>query len=154
VKVTELHPRLLGEWSGTKRLWMGPGSPELASASRLTIAPVAKGKFITLSYRWAYEGAEQEGLVLVGNQNDDEAASAAWVDSWHMSGKVMACNGTVDDNGAIIVLGSYEAPPGPDWGWRITINEPGPGMLRIVMHNITPEGEAELAVQADYQRVT
>src|SRR5688500_9674809 len=122
MKITELQPRLLGGWTGTNRLWMeGPSSPELASASRLTIAPAAKGKFITLSYSWVYEGTEQEGLMLVGNQNDDEAASAAWVDSWHMGAKVMACNGTVDDSGAIIVLGSYEAPPGPDWGWRITV---------------------------------
>ena len=153
MKIADLHPRLLGSWRGDNRLWLsGPTSPELVSASRLVIAPAAHGAFTTLTYTWAFKGAEQEGVMLVGNANDAETASAAWVDSWHMSAKVMACHGTVDDSGAISVLGSYEAPPGPDWGWRITINEPAPGQLRLVMHNISPDGQAELAVQGDYTR--
>jgi len=153
VKITELHSRLLGDWTGNNRLWLeGPAGPALASATHLTIAPAAKGKFISFNYTWVFDNTEQEGLLVVGNDNDREAASAAWVDSFHMSGKVMACHGTVDDSGAIIVVGSYEAPPGPDWGWRITVNQPAPDALRIVMHNISPAGDADLAVQGDYER--
>jgi hypothetical protein len=154
MKITDLHPRLLGEWTGDNRLWLDPTKPERVSASRLVIAPAAKGTFITLTYGWEFEGTGHEGLLLVGNANDAEIATCAWADSFHTAGKVMAFHGTVDDSGAISVLGSYEAPPGPDWGWRITINVPAPGQLRIVMHNITPEGEAMLAVQGDYRRAT
>ena len=48
--------------------------------------------------------------------------------------------------------GSYAAPPGPDWGWRIAIR-PGDGSaLAIVMHNVTPGGEEAVAVEATYKR--
>ena len=152
MKIVDLHSRLLGSWSGDNRLWLDPTKPERVSASRLVIAPVAKGTFITLTYDWAFDGTEHEGMLLVGNANEAEEASLGFVDSFHTAGKVMLFRGTVDDSGAISVLGSYEAPPGPDWGWRITVNEPAPRQLRIVMHNITPEGEAMLAVQGDYTR--
>jgi len=53
-------------------------------------------------------------MLIAGNANAEEAASAAWVDSWHMSGKLMACQGTIDSAGTIMLRGAYEAPPGPD----------------------------------------
>ncbi len=56
----------------------------------------------------------------------------------------------MDDKGAVRVKGSYAAPSGPDWGWQITI-EPGQGSWRLVMHNVTPAGEAFLAVETVYQ---
>jgi hypothetical protein len=50
------------------------------------------------------------------------------------------------------MLGSYAAPPGPDWGWRITIRSASPAEFQIVMHNISPDGQEDLAVQIDYAR--
>jgi hypothetical protein len=50
------------------------------------------------------------------------------------------------------VRGSYAAPPGPDWGWRIEITPDG-RTLRIVMFNIWPDGSREdLAAEASYTR--
>jgi hypothetical protein len=66
----------------------------------------------------------------------------------------MACDGSIDQGGTILLRGSYQAPPGPDWGWRITITANSGKDLQIVMHNCTPEGAEELAVQADYARVS
>ena len=65
---------------------------------------------------------------------------------------MMALQGTVDTNGQISLLGSYEAPPDPDWGWKIIIDVPGADKISIGMYNITPDGVKELAVQADYVR--
>ncbi len=69
----------------------------------------------------------------------------------------MLCEGDIQPDGAARVKGSYAAPPGPDWGWRITIkppiNAPGSGeSFRMTMHNITPDGEEMLAVEAAYTR--
>jgi hypothetical protein len=118
----------------------------------LSVAPVAKGKFLSLTYTWSHEEVAQEGLILLGYDDKQEIATAAWVDSWHMSSKIMACQGKIDEQGAIDLRGSYEAPPGPDWGWRIVITPKSGSGLQIVMYNITPEGAEDLAVQADYKR--
>jgi hypothetical protein len=51
-----------------------------------------------------------------------------------------------------IAVGSYAAPPGPDWGWRIEIAAEQCKALRLVMFNIWPDGKEELAVEAAYVR--
>ena len=48
--------------------------------------------------------------------------------------------------------GRYEDPAGPEWGWGSTVRSGSAGELQIVMNNISPEGQEDLAVQADYQR--
>ncbi|MEP7155013.1 MAG: DUF1579 family protein [Betaproteobacteria bacterium] len=149
---------LSGEWSGTKRLYLGwLPEPEVKSASKLTIAKAARGSFELMDYTWKYDGISQEGLLLIGYDDTQNAVTIAWADSWHMSRKILHCTGSVDADGVMRVAGSYEAPPGPDWGWRIAISVEGDGKikerLRIVMHNVSPEGKEELAVDADFTRV-
>lgn len=153
MKMIELHPRLVGTWTGTKRLWLeGAAGPVRSSACELVVSPIALGAFLSFAYTWAFEGSPQEGLLIAGNANTDEGASAAWADSWHMSGKLMHCTGQVEADGAIRLLGSYGAPPGPDWGWTIVLTLPAPDGLSITMCNVAPGCEPELAVQADFAR--
>lgn len=64
----------------------------------------------------------------------------------------MACEGAIDEQGAINIRGSYEAPPAPDWGWRIVITPKSGKELQLVTYNISPEGVEDLAMQDDYQR--
>ena len=60
----------------------------------------------------------------------------------------MNCTGSATD-GTIALRGSYAAPPGPDWGWRIEIaTEP----LRIKHTNIFPGGEEGPAAEGVYSR--
>jgi hypothetical protein len=93
-------------------------------------------------------------MLVVGYDRIQNNATAAWIDSWHMSSKVMFCQGTINAQGIINLRGSYEAPPGPDWGWRIMIITPSDNILQLIMFNCSPEGLEELAVQADYKRVS
>ena len=152
-----LPPRfagLSGEWKGTKRLYLnGESGPEKSSASRLTIAKAARETFLLLDYTWKYEGDRHEGVLLLGYDEKQNSATAAWGDSWHMRNKVMQCTGTVDANGAFSVRGSYEAPPDADWGWRIALTLRTVDSLGIVMHNISPDGMEDLAVRAEFARV-
>lgn len=151
MKLAALHSQLLGDWVGENRLWMNPAEPPLVSASTLTVATTAQGKFLTLAYTWAFEGKPQDGLMLVGDDNKNSIATAGWVDSFHQSGKVMQCQGSADGAG-FAVSGHYAAPPGPDWGWRLSVNASAAGELIFEMHNVPPGGEPELAVRAVYQR--
>lgn len=148
---SELKTRLCGKWEGTQQLFLEPPPVTPASSpARLSLEPVAGGCFLEGRYEWSHEGEVQHGLLLFG-YNEENAATAAWVDSFHMSGKIMSCTGTAAA-GAVDVAGTYEAPPGPDWGWRIAIRSLAEDKLEIVMHNIWPEGQTDLAVQADFTR--
>jgi len=77
--------------------------------------------------------------------------SAAWVDSFHCGGTVMHCRGEARANG-FLVLGSYAAPPGPDWGWNLALQRLPAGGLELLMHNIPPGGSPELAVRILWER--
>lgn len=82
----------------------------------MVIAPITKGKFLSFAYMWSFKEEEHEGFLLIGSGKAEGVATAAWVDSFHMGGKIMACEGTVDEQGKFDFFDSYEAPPGPDWG--------------------------------------
>ena len=152
--LTDLQNNLAGSWAGTNLLrlsWLTP--TDYVSPTDLKVATAAKGKFLTLAYTWSHENIPQEGLLLLGYDNNQAVATAAWVDSWHQSNKVMLCQGTIDQQGTIDLRGWYAAPPDPDWGWRIVIKATTRRDLQITMYNCSPAGEEELAVQAEYKRV-
>lgn len=69
-----------------------------------------------------------------------------------MGDQVLALSGPPRDDGAISLRGSYAAPTGPDWGWRIEVMADGGRSLRIVHHNILPDGQEMLAVTSEYAR--
>lgn len=139
-----------GAWTGANRLHdPNTGTPEDTPATA-TITPILGGRFVRVDYSWSYQGQPQEGSYLIGHDPKAGTATAYWVDSWHMGRQGMACVGTAD-GGAIDVVGSYPAPPGPDWGWRTRI-EPAESRLALTMWNLTPEGEAGIAVEAVFSR--
>ena len=155
MSLSKIQDNLIGEWTGKNLLrlyWLTPS--DYFSSSDLSVSQVAKGTFLTFDYTWEHENVPQEGMLVVGYDRIQNNATAAWIDSWHMSSKVMFCQGTINAQGIINLRGSYEAPPGPDWGWRIMIITPSDNILQLIMFNCSPEGLEELAVQADYKRVS
>jgi hypothetical protein len=142
-----------GAWRGTNRLQVSAQEPADESPSELNITIVLGGRFLRIDQKWARQGRPQEGSLLIGYDPDSQVATAHWIDTFHMGHKVMECRGVITKGGALDVRGSYAAPPGPDWGWRITLAPAAAGGLEISMFNIDPEGKEELAVSATYQRV-
>lgn len=154
MELTELLTQLEGSWSGRNLLrlsWENPS--DFPSDSTMVVAGAARGKFLTLAYTWSYQEKPQEGLLVVGYDKAEKLVTAAWGDSWHQSAKLLNCTGTLDENGVIDVRGSYPAPEGPDWGWRILVKPQDAQRLQLLMYNCPPDGSPEdLAVQADYTR--
>ena len=141
-----------GTWRGTSRL-RDPSMDVLDdSPSTAELTPVLDGRFIRLDYAWAYQGRAQEGSLLVGYESGPAVVTAHWVDTWHMGEAVMSCHGIAENDGSITVRGTYSAPPGPDWGWRIVLQPRDGTALRLAMYNISPDDDEELAVEADYTR--
>lgn len=146
-----LKEALIGEWRGAKQLYLEPPpAAAVSSPSALSVVPVAGENFLRLDYDWVFEDEAQSGVLLLG-ADEENAASAGWVDSFHMSKKIMSCTGTASAD-SIELGGTYAAPPGPDWGWRIAVRSVSADACQIVMHNIWPEGQVDLAVQIDYTR--
>ncbi len=145
-----------GEWRGIKRLYLeGAEGPEMACGMRLTVAAAARGCFDEFAYTWSFEGKPCEGVLLLGYDDKAGLATAAWIDSWHQSARVMHLSGSLKNERQIAVLGSYAAPPGPDWGWRLEIGVPrieNPDLLSIKMYNIWPDGKEDLAVVMELER--
>jgi len=150
VSVPAILRDLAGSWSGTNRLWLSPTEPARSSASRALVVAAGRDRFVRIDYTWAYEGAPQEGVLLLGVMGTE--ADVVWIDSFHNGDRIMHCSGSVDAAGTLTVLGHYPAPPGPDWGWRTRVEPRDSGAWRLVMHNVTPEGEEQLAVEAEYTR--
>jgi hypothetical protein len=143
---------LIGQWRGTNRLWLSPADPVHESDITMLVAAAAQGRFITFQYTWSYEGNPQDGLLLLGVEPHPEAVQAIWIDSWHMQDKYLHCLETIGDQGDISLNGSYSAPPGPDWGWKIEIIPRLPDEFQLRMYNISPGGMSQLAVHAEYIR--
>ncbi len=140
-----------GSWRGTSTLQDPMRGVADASDSTATVTPVLGGRFVRIDYTWAYDGAPQEGSLLLGFQKKTDTLTAHWIDSWHNGDGAMACQGRAADGGPLTVRGSYPAPPGPDWGWRIDVAPDGRDALRITHYNVWPEGKEELAVESVYR---
>jgi hypothetical protein len=141
-----------GSWRGTNTLHdPAAGRPD-SSPSDLIVTPVLGGKFVRIDYTWAHQGERQEGSLLLGFDPKAGEVSGHWIDSWHMGRKIMTCRGPTPVGGTISVEGSYAAPPGPDWGWRIEITPENGQKIRIAHFNVDPDGTEQAAVEAVYSR--
>ena len=108
--------KLTGRWKGTKQLYFKPGDTPFESGSILEVNPVAKESFIQATYTWSYKDRDHEGILLLCTNGVNNTVTAAWGDSFHQSGCLMHLEGHMDEEGTLDVMGTYAAPPGPDWG--------------------------------------
>ncbi len=140
-----------GTWNGINTLQDPHTNAPAESVSTATVMPEFDGRLVRLDYTWSYEGKPQAGSLLFGFDKEKNTHRAHWFDSWHMGSKAMECSGVAQESGIISVRGSYAAPPGPDWGWRIDLHTDDITM-KMVMYNIWPDGREDLAVEAVYSR--
>ena len=134
----ELLAALVGEWSGTYRLWLEPGELRTETPTRCTGRPVLDGRFAALDYDWIDADGPQLGSMLLGCSEDGEW-QMAWVDSWHTGTSIMYCVGGPEAD----VVGTY----GPQWGWRTRFDLASPNEMVITAWNITPAGDEAKATR-------
>lgn len=140
-----------GSYTGasTLHLWTSEGIQKDEGPSKLHIEFDRNTKYATVTYTWTYKGKEQEGTILIASDDEGKDVTMGWTDNWHMSAGVLHLKGAVKDD-EISCKGKYAAPPGPDWGWRITL-ESSEDSLTLKMYNATPKGEEAIAVEAIYR---
>ena len=153
MSVPKILESLVGKWRGINRLhttWI-EDNPVRESVSIAVVELTARGRFLKIEYDWTFDDAVQEGLILIGDEQNSDSIKAFWIDSWHLSDKFMVSEGRLED-GAISLKGFYTVPEHPDWGWRTIIEPERDNLFKIVMFNVSPEGEETLAVEMELRR--
>ena len=145
--------KYVGTWTGTNNLYLSwLDDPLRQSESTLNVSFKANRQFVAFEYTWAHEGQPQEGIILLGGDKKSDAVQTVWTDSWHSSHAFVLSDGKANGDGSVTVKGYYKVEGHPDWGWRTDIVPAGEN-LRIVMYNVSPDGDEELAVETEYSRV-
>ena len=106
---------------------------------------VLDGSFLILEYTGEIEGKPFEGIYICGFDIPNNIFQVSWIDSFHMGTGMMLLTGAATNNN-FNVKGTYTAPHMPEpWGWRIRFELTENDELHIISHNISPEGQEELA---------
>lgn len=143
---------LVGRWSGDNAVWLEPGADPLRSNASAEVSLEAEGQVLRMRYLWAEDGKPQSGILLLVGDATLTAWVGSWTDSWHLAHQLMDLRGTGDGN-SVSVRGTYAAPPGPDWGWRLALEAGDADRCTLRMYNITPDGEEALAVETRLSRL-
>jgi hypothetical protein len=123
-------------WIGRSELWLDPSGNQ-ADTGDCTMAIQPN----EVAYTWSYDGKPQTGKVVVRD------GGAEFSDTWHQP-KPMTMSPVTGSWALVDVQGTYPAPEGPPWGWRIMVSlRPGGDELVLQMTNITPWGEDGRAVR-------
>lgn len=141
---------LVGDWRGISRLWLTPDDPVRECETSATVTLAAGGALLMIAYAWAYQDEPQDGVLLVRLADEPGALDMVWFDSWHTEGNFMTFRGEAYGDGQVSAIGSYSAPEGPDWGWRIVVAANPDGGFALRMYNISPDSGEALAVEANY----
>lgn len=146
-----LLQQLAGAWQGTAKTWFEPGKLADESPISGTIRSVLDRRFVLFEYQGALQGKPLTGMFLFGYNLQREKFQGNWIDSFHNGTGMLVCEGEREGD-SFWLLGSYDAPEGPPWGWRTEVRLAGKDRLLITMFNITPDGQEAKAVQIDCRR--
>ncbi|AKF07787.1 DUF1579 family protein [Sandaracinus amylolyticus] len=144
--------RLVGRWRGVARTFFEPSSAPEVAPWDATIELLLGGRFLRMRYVSRVMGKPIAGELTIAREIGERRWLMSWIDSFHTSPAILASEGARDDE-AIRASGTYFAGEGhPRWGWRTEVHdERAPASLRIVMTNISPEGEESAAIEIELE---
>lgn len=148
-----------GIWAGPSVLNLSwdPAKEELHhSESTLTSGFDATNRTATLDYTWSHENELQSGALTIGITGHDgsEQISATWKDTFHQADTPMEIVGALNSSGVLSLLGTYEVPENPAWGWRIDLSTANGQELLVEMFNLEPHPLSDIARAGSWKSST
>lgn len=129
----------LGTWHGTNDFRLLPTDPFHTAPADATVTTAAGGNLVTIAYSWSHpEDSTQDGLLVVGQGENEGDVIAFWADSWHQYPSPRVLLGSVEE-GVITLEYEYES----GWFWRIYVDMTDEVLLQIRMDNVVPDGGEE-----------
>ena len=123
------------KWVGQGELWLDPlGNTADTCAVSLEVHADK------ITYAWSHDGKPHTGTIALRDGGAD------FTDTFHSS-TTMAFTSVSSTWALVELFGTYPAPEGPPWGWRITLAHRPSDELVLQMTNITPWGEDGRAVR-------
>ena len=148
---TELFQQLVGKWEGTCRTWFEPGKLADESSVAGEFVAVMRDKFLRHLYTGSMQGKARQGEDLLAFNSVRSIFQSAWLDSFHMNYALLISEGPATERG-FSVLGHYDIPDNPPWGWRTEFDLLSDNELTISAYNIMPGEPEALAVETKYRR--
>ena len=106
----------------------------------------AGGLLAAVAYTWSHpQDGAQEGLLVVGTDEQPERAVALWGDSWHQKPAAKHLRGVTGHDTLTVGYAYAES-----WEWRITLTADRPDTLRWRMDNVVPPSASGTAEAVTY----
>ncbi len=148
----EIFKQLVGKWEGTCKTWFEPGKLADESSVSGEFIALLDGAFLRHVYTGSMQGQPRQGEDLLAFNGVREVFQSAWFDSFHMNSALLISEGPAREKG-FHVLGYYDIPNYPQWGWRTEFELESHDSLIIRAYNIMPERSSEsLAMETRYSR--
>lgn len=151
MRVGQRLDSFVGEWAGENDLRMMPEDAFTSSPSTATATSAAGGSAVMLAYTWAdFDGAPQDGLLVLGDGPLPGRVAAIWVDAWHQQPRWMDMAGSVSEH-RVSVSGAY-GEGDESGGWHIHLHLDDPQTLVMTMDNEMSDTGAYEVVRATWRR--
>jgi hypothetical protein len=127
--------QVFGSWDGTNGFRLMPTDGLALAPATAAVAGAAGGHVVTVEYTWSHpDDGPQQGFLAVGHDDDHQAATALWSDSWHQpSARAIAATHAAEEL-------SFEYQYEGGWRWQIVVI-PGSDQLSLRMFNVVPDAE-------------
>ena len=143
---------LIGSWEGTNSTWFKPNELADTSPIRATIRQLPGSNFVIYEYQSSMQGADFQGVALIGFNVLKSQFEMAWGDAFHQSGHILVSTGPGIERG-FTVTGkyTYDAEQ-PALDWRTQFERIDENHLTVTMFNNYPPGNEYKGVEAVYRR--
>ncbi len=141
-----LLPNAEGAWQGTNGFRLMPTDQLSEFPAEVTVMTAAGGYLTSAAYSWKHpEDGEQDGLLVIGNADEDGSLVAMWGDSWHQKPAPMMLSGRKGTDKTLELEGDY----GGGWRWRVILDATDAENLEMRMDNVVPADQVPPGMPAE-----
>lgn len=148
----ELIAAMAGDWTFSGKMWMDPGAPPMEMSGTSSNKMILGGRFLMQEVKSEYQGAEFNGLGLVGFDRVTDKLQSVWIDNTGTA--MLVTSGTCDTKAKVLTsYGSFKDPmKGEMQKIKSVTQMNGPDEIKDEMFLIMPDGKEVKNMEMIYKR--